>query len=457
MKDIYRVNSLQLYEYCKKLAIGLLTIIAMMLLSRALPYYLAPLVSALTTAVLYAMLYTGRREEEGSCTLTLYALFRCVMNYTVVLIVLNIVQLWDKFSIPDELNFFNDPFISALLFFPVSVVTLVWVYIRRKHLAVCEHCKLQAGGLYERGKIGSIFRYESYFQLRNLLYVFTLLSVIVWSYYLLIYVNITVNSRDWYVFIWFSVIAFILDEIYFVYRYYNLYLDLKENNEIISQNELNDMTAKTYLRFYVICGNKMYVDPHSIDPSEQYREVLDTPFQTKRSVTGLSVSEVKSIITRLTGVKDGELRFFYGRRVSSTRNASILRYFYFLDGDVDQYQDIPVDGKWLDFSEIKKIYVRTPGNMAPIGVADITRMATVILTQKIFDENGRRKLRLKSYKPSFNLEDVRKSDTDFQDDKWIKISLFNSDCRFFELRRLWRNLRSRRSRSLPSAGDPYSS
>lgn len=69
-----------------------------------------------------------------------------------------------------------------------------------------------------------------------------------------------------------------MDVLYFVSRYYNLYLDMKENNEIITPEELNDMTAKTYLRYYVVCGNNIYVDSHAIDPKAVYKEVIDTPF-----------------------------------------------------------------------------------------------------------------------------------------------------------------------------------
>ena len=76
--------------------------------------------------------------------------------------------------------------------------------------------------------------------------------------------------------------------------------------------------------------------------------------------------------------------------------------------------------------------------MAELGVYDLSRLATIMLTEKIFDENGFRKSGIRSYSPTFNLLEVRKSKIDFQDDKWIEISLFNSDTSFYKLKRWWK-------------------
>lgn len=293
--------------------------------------------------------------------------------------------------------------------------------------------------------------HESHFQLRNLTIVFGVLTAVVWIYYCVFYVNINLNARDWYIFTWLTIIFFILDELYFISRYYNLYLDLKENDEIITPEELQDMTAKTYLRFYVICGNNIYVDAHAIDPKTPYKEIIDTPFFTKRSVNGISVDEVRRIIRKMTG-KDGELRFFYGRKSSDLKNHSILRYFYFLDGTIEDNTPLNTDGEWMDYEKIKYLYSNNPGRLAEISVADTTRLATIILTEKIFDENGYRKSKIKFYNPSFNLIDVRKSNLDFQDDKWVNISLFNSDTPFYSIKRKWRQMFGNSKRKTNSLG-----
>lgn len=84
--------------------------------------------------------------------------------------------------------------------------------------------------------------------------------------------------------------------------------------------------------------------------------------------------------------------------------------------------------------------------MSPILVADLTRLATIILTEKTFDEDGFRKMGLKNYQPSFTLKDVEESNLDFQDDKWIHVSMFNSDTSFYKLKKWWREHGTRKKK-----------
>jgi len=220
----------------------------------------------------------------------------------------------------------------------------------------------------------------------------------------------------------------------------NLYLDLRDNDEIISEDELHNMTSKTYLRFYVICGNDIYVASHISDSRRKGKLVIDSPFFTKRSVNGIMLSEVNMIIRRMTGVRNGKLVFFYGRKNPDLERHSTLRYFYFLEGTKDGYPEFAVDGEWMSFEKIKMIYSFHPEELSSVMVSDITRMATIILTQKIFDENGFRKNKIKSYRPTFNLMEIQKKDYDFQDDKWIRISMFNSDTKLYRLKRWFRGM-----------------
>lgn len=443
MDDLRKVSSVQLYMLWKNLSIGLLTIIAMFTFTKILPFYLSPVISLLCAAALYTLLYNSRIEKSTYCMLVPYSIFFCLISYTFISIIINVLYAWGIIAIPVELTFFNDPYIPSLLMNPACFFTIAVIYIRRSRLSICINCRLKNGDRYERGTLGNILSKESHLQLRNLLVMFGVLSALIWAYYIFLYVKVDPNSRDWYVFTWLTIISFVLDEVYFIFRYYNLYLDLKENDEIITPQELADMTAKTYLRFYLVCGNNIFMNPHSLNPKTPYKEVIDTPFFTNRSVNGITVGEVKKIVQRMTGIEDGVLKFFYGRKSPDMEKHSLLRYFYFLDGDLSEYQDLDIEGEWMDFEHLKQIYSSNPGNLAPITVTDITRMATIILTEKVFDENGIRKTRIRSYNPSFNLLDVRQTDLDFQDDKWIRISLFNSDTRLYRLKRWWRSLKGK--------------
>lgn len=449
MDDLRKVNSIQLYSLWKNLTTGLVTIIVMIAGSKLLPSYLSPVISLVCAAVLYTILYNHRVTRSNNCVLVPFIVFICLITYCFVSIIVNVLYIWGAFQLDVEFVFFNEPFIPSLVMMPVSFVTCLYFFFRRNSLKLCVECQLRNGNPAERGLFGRILVSESKLQIKNLTILFGVLSVIIWSYYLFVYVKITPNARDWYVYNWLVLIAFVLDELYFIQRYYNLYLDLRENNEIVDEYDLSDMTAKTYVRFYLICGNYVFVNPHSVSYLNPHKEVIDTPFITKRTVNGVTIPEVKRMVEKMTTIKDGELRFFYGRKLPDLDRHSLLRYFYFLDGDVEQYQDIDVEGEWMDFDKLKNIYSHNPGHLSNNFANDITRVATIILTEKTFDEQGNRKNPIKSYVPSFNLIDVRKSDLDFQDDKWIRISLFNADTKGYKFKKWWRELRGKGQSSSP--------
>lgn len=446
MEELGKVNSTRLYKLWKNLTVAMVTVIAMMTASKLLPYYLSPVASLIAAAFLYTYVFEARAKRDNSCMIVPYGMLYSLVLYSFVSILLNVMYSWGVKTIPLEFVFFNDPYIPSLLMNPVCFLTFTFMYLRRSHLHICMECRLHHGESMDNSALAGVFRHESHFQLRNLMIIFGLLSFLVWGYYLIFYVNININARDWYMFTWLTIILVILDEVYFIARYYNLFLDLKENNEIIMPEELQDITAKTYLRFYVICGNHIYVDTHAVDPRAPYREIIDTPFFTKRSVNGIGIAEIKRVIRRMTGY-DGELRFFYGRKSIDISNHSILRYFYFLDGDIEDYKEMNTDGEWMDYEKIKYLYSNNPGRLSSISVTDTARLATIMLTEKIFDENGYRKSKIKFYNPSFNLIDVRKSNLDFQDDKWIRISMFNSDTPFYGIKRRWRRIAGGQNKS----------
>lgn len=443
MEDLGKINSMQLYYMWKNLTVGLVTLIATLTISKLLPSYVSPVVALVCAAFLYVYIFNSRISRETSCMIVPYSLLYCLMAYAFLSILANVLYAWRVRVIPQELVFFTSPFIPSLLLCPVCFVTLFIMKLRQRSLHICSDCKMRSTSGGTNPFVANLLTRESHFQLRNLILLFGVLSVCIWSYYLVFYVNININARDWYIFTWLTVIFFVLDEVYYIARYYNLYLDLQENNEIITPEELSDMTAKTYLRFYVICGNNVFIDPHGVEKNSPYKEVYDTPFFTKRTMNGITSSEVKKIISRMTGYDNGELRFFYGRKADNMGKHSILRYFYFLDGDVSDYQNMNVEGEWMDFEKIKYLYTTNRGKLAQLAVTDTTRLATIILTEKTFDEDGFRKSKIKMYSPTFNLIDVRNSEIDFQDDKWIEISMFNSDTPMFRLKKWWRGIMSK--------------
>ena len=438
MDERNKVSSTQLFLLWKNLSLSLAVMLGVVVFTRFFPYFFAPVISLLGAAILYTIMYNVRMRNRGECVLMSYAVFYCLIFYTFVSIVINVLYAWGIIVVPGEFIFFNHPYLPVLTMMPVSFLTVLIMYFRRHNLQICKNCRTLQGTPSERGIFGYIMLNESSVQLKNLILLFGVISVVVWSYFLTIYIDINQNGRDVFIFGWISIICVILDEGYYALRYYNLYLDMQERNEIITPDELRDMTAKTYVRFYVVCGNKLYIDTHSSDPTIPFREVTDTPFESRRTVNGVSEFQIKSMAEKMTG-HPGELRFFYGRKLHGMENQSILRYFYFIEPDADgNPPKLNSNGEWKDFDYLKRMYANEPGEMSRLFVTDLSRLAKIILTEKTFDEKGFRKSRIKSYTPTFSLKDVRASKLDFQDDKWIHISDFNSDTPFYRLKKMWR-------------------
>lgn len=440
MRDLSKVDASQINDICKNILISLFTIIAVLVGSKLLPFYCSPIVGLLGAAFLFSVLHNNKLRGGVNCMLIPYALFFCLISYSFISILVNVFYIWGWMKVPDEFIFFNDPYIPTLWMNPIFFICLWVVYTRRRILRLCVDCRLNNGRHTERGVFGRILNAESRFQIKNLMFLFGALSMVVWAYYIIEYKDINTNAKDRYIFFWISVIAIVLDVFYFLYRYFNLYVDLKQNDELITPEELSEMSAKTYLRYYVICGNKVYLNPESEDATTPSKMGIDTPYFTRRSAAGVTTAEVQQTIRDMTGGKNGELRFFFGRKAPDISKHLVLRFFYFLDGKPEDYKDMNAPGDWYDFEEVKMVYNQNPDLMASMAMNDLTRLATIVVTEKTYNEEGRRRYKIKNYNPSFDLIDVRDSALDFHDDKWMKVSEFNVDKPFFKLRRLVKKL-----------------
>ncbi len=444
MQDLDKVNSSRLFSFWKNLSIGLLIVLVASFLAYVLPYYFSPIITLIGAAVLYTLLYNDRLSPHPSCMLVVYALFYSMITYAFVTIVVNILYIWGIVELPKELTFFYPPYIPSLMLDPICCVVIGIVLLRGNSMRFCTDCKFKNGLSVDRGRFGQLLHRESKVQLTNLFFLFLALSVIVWIYYFTYYdKSADINTRDSYIFFWLNLLFIIIDEVYFAARYYGIYLDLKEQGSIITEEELSDMTTKTYLRIYVICGNSIYVNTKILDPKMPYRQIIDTPFVTKRNVNDITTSEVNGIVSKMVDVP-GQLRFFFGRKNPDMEKHSLLRYFYFLDGKPEDYPKLRIDGEWMDFDRIKHIYNSSPTLMSGIFLGDMSRMTTIVLTQKIFDDRGFRKIKAKSYQPTYTLEEVRDNDYDFQDDKWVRVAMFNSDDRGFHMRRFFQKFRKQK-------------
>ncbi len=438
---------MQLYYLWRNLAISLLCVGVVMGGAHVLPFYMAPALSLFLCGMLYTMIWNNSVSGRNGCMVVVETMLYSLLIYTFVSIIFVVIQVLDLYHFPNEIIFFNDPYLPSLILLPSTLAVSLYALLFKKSMPAYRQFKSQYGGSRERGYFGLISNRETDFQLRNMVVLFAILTFIIWYYYLNIYVGINQNGRDWYVFLWIVVISVMLDEVYFMMRYFNLYLDLQEHNEIITPEELRDVTAHTYLRFYVICGEYVYIDRNAFDRLNQKKGVFDTPFITKRTVNGIPTTEVKNIVERMTGISGGELKFFFGRHLAGVDKHTLLRYFYFLDGDISDYPELAEKGEWVHFDDIKRRYNTDPLSISTNALNDLSRLSTIILTERTYDEEGYRKNKIKSYKGNLTLADVRKTKLDLQDDKWLHIADFNSDTKFFKLKKFLREAAGKKSHS----------
>lgn len=450
LKELNKVNSRHVYMLWRNFALALITLFCTVLLTRLLPPIFAPIISTIACAILYVTIYNNAFSDSESCIVVPYMMFIVILAYTILTVLLNLLNIWGIVDIPSAMVFFDGYFVPGLILGPCGVIVGIIIYIRRHRLSICSECRLSNGAPIERGQTGLIFSRESTSQIKNLIAVFTIISCLCWGYYFFLFSDVSLTSRDIFVFSWTALVVYLVDVLIFGMRYYNLYLDLKENDEIVSPAELENISARTYLRFYVICGDSIYLyKRESMELRDEFRTVLDTPFFTRKMVSGIPEREVKTMIEEATGIKGGKLKFFFGRRVSDSGKHRMLRYFYFLPESLEECPaQLKRNGEWLSSERFKTIYNTRPLYLSSTLLSDMTRLATILITSKTFDENGERRTRLMQYRPSFNFSELRNSDIDFHGDLWLRVANNNADHRFFRFKKIF-------SRRKPTDNYPF--
>lgn len=442
MKELFKINILQLYLFWKNLSIAMILLMALLTISTFMAPILSLGASLLVVLIIYSRIYTNKTSHHPTYMLVGYGLMLSVLIYIFICLALVLIHMWTPLVFSDEFLLLNRPFLPILLLAPVCFVTLTYCYVYRRRL----HRRLDRmfgvdSDYFLKGKLGAILTLESARQMRILILVFGLLSVINWVYYVwFFYKDAVTNGKDIYIFFWLNIVVMTIFLIYLLIHSYELNQELKDSGKLITPEEVNRIGDKSYIRYYVICGDRIYLSPDV--PSGEYagQTVVDTPVVYQRNGMIMSDQELIKEAEKLTGIH-GELKFFCAFSTPGINNHVVIRYFYFLDGKPEDYPVLDVPGQWYTFAELQKIRRNRPHGLSSFLIADAMRMLTILNTEKNYDEQGNRRFKIKSYVASLSLDDIRKSDIDFQSDKWIDISQFNADMPFFKLRRFFRNLR----------------
>lgn len=442
MKDLFKVNILQLYLFWRNLSLS----IALLMVLLTISTFMAPIfslgASLVVAFIIYSRIYINKTSHHPTYMLVGYSLLLSVLIYTFVCLALVLIHIWTPLTFKDEFLLLNRPFLPILLLAPVCFFTLVVCYLSRKRLhRYLDRMFDVETDYFLKGKLGAILSHESARQMRLLILLFGVLTAINWSYYVWFFFNDAVaNGRDIYIFFWLNIVIMGAFLGYLLMHHYNLNAELKESGKLVTPEQVKLMGDKSYVRYYVICGNRIYLSPDMQSNEYPTQTMVDTPFFYRRAGVLSSEREIEDEVKKLTG-QPGELKFFCAFTVPGLENHIVARYFYFLDGEPEDYPELAKAGQWYSFAELHKIRKNRPHGLSSYLIADCLRLLTILNTEKNYDERGNRRFKIKSYVASLSLEDIRKSDIDFQSNKWIDISRFNADVPLFKVRRFFRDLR----------------
>lgn len=445
MRDLQKVNLLQLYLFWKNLSIAVLLLIALLTAS-AWTHSIYAIFTAIGSAfIIYWRIYANKTSHHPTYMLVSYALMLSIIIFTVIQMAVSLIQAWHIYEFSEHFSIFKGPrTLSILILAPVCFVTLSVVYLRRKKLHRYLDDKFGVNSdVFLKGKLGAILTRESRIQVFNLLIIFGLLSVINWTYYsFFFYKDAVLTMKDIYIFYWVNVCGLVFFLLYLLVHNYNMDLDLRQSGNLLTPEEVSNLTHKNYFRYFVVCENHLFVSYECEDPDYTAHKVLDTPFFQSRTGRMISEPEIKNMIAKATGVNNGELRFLFSFPAPGLNNHHVSRYFYFLSGQLTDYPQLDESkGEWMTMNRLQEINRKRPHALSSYLLADTNRLLTIMQTKKMYDEHGNRRYKIKSYMPPFRLEDIRTSDTDFQSNKWLDIATFNCDKPFFRLRRLLHTLR----------------
>ena len=216
MDTLNKVAFRQIYNLWRNVVLSFVFIIAIIILCKYLPVYLSPIISFIFASILYTIIKYIEKRDDDSCPIILYSTFISLLLYSITLICLNLIYVINGFSLINEILFFDRPFKPILVYAPIALIVNIFFYIRKTKLSICIRCKLNNGDSFERGIWGATQKAESYIQLRNLILIYAIISLTIFIYYNVLYVDININNRDSFIFVWLTIIVLIIDIFYFL-------------------------------------------------------------------------------------------------------------------------------------------------------------------------------------------------------------------------------------------------
>lgn len=406
-------------------------------LSLWVPPVWLPLATFGLDLILFVMIKNNRQTRVPGCYLIPFICSRALMWSAVIMVIINLLYShWFIYRVFD-LGTINRqiPFITQLIVSPATFVVALWADRKHSKLSFCRDCRIRYGTPAERGFLGKMFTQEGRYQNRMLIIFSGFCSVTAWGYYFATYVNESLNNMDKFFFVWISALVFFITTIYMVFRYLGLWSYYCKREENLKMHG----ATMTKLRFIIFHDNTICLHTPTFDSDNMIEGdgKIDTPIQLNLSYrTKVTLFDAIKAFDNISGLKNVDVRFMYSN-LNTNADYNIFHYLCFLtDEQRNEFDEKHSDVEWLGLTSIARLI--NEQDMAPLFSAEFIRLHTIAMAWKTYDEEGRRKYKIKNYRPTFRLCDVKKYDVDYNDPTWLYVADNNEDSPFYKIKHLWR-------------------
>lgn len=412
----------------------------------AMPEFLAlfipkiwlPILTLALVGILVIYRKSGKKYESMSCELVQSICVRTLAYSAVIMLVIAVIYAKGFISIfyPEDVINLHIPYLTVLILGPVATLMCAIEVIRGYNSEVCRTCVIRYGEASERGFMGRIFRQESHFQVRFLLILSAVLSVITWTYYALVYINVNINGTDAFVFAWVPIIFYVMSIIYLGLRYFSLWGYYYNHIELSPRGSEPIST----MRYIILCGDHVFLSRNEGYYDIPDSNLFDTPAAIKLSfMSNVPKGRAKEVFGNISDIDESSysMRFMF-RSTDVLGTSNIYHYVCCLENR-EVMNTSRYEGKWYSLSQLQRLLFNH--ELSPMLSTEIHRIYTITMAWKTYDSDGRRLYKIKNYRPNFRLNGICDWDVDFNNPHWLEVARFNEDKPFFRLRKLFQRNR----------------
>ena len=406
-------------------AIAFGTIALLMLCSLFLSKTFLPILSfGLAYALMSKIKSDSGQPKMGACYMMVWAMAITLFWSGVVMLMINIIHSEWFFGGIYAIEPFNPrhPYICSLIVFPISLFVCTYFLLKGHSLRVCRNCQARFGYYNRNSSVSTLYFREARYQLRLLLMLSLILSIVDWAYYYFFYINVNFNTPDKFYFIVMPIAVYLLSLVYMSVRYMSMTEEMSEKR---ASKTLRPMM--TLVRFLIFSGDKVFLGADTDNLVDTPAKII-VPRRDK-----MSDDEATNSFRDIAGINDFTVRYLYDD-TGYLNGANVLHYAIFLKDDATP--DLRLSGKWETIDELDRQL--KAGMLAPQMLSELNRIYNVTMAWKTYDRDGRRLYPIKHYHPTFRLRDFKNWDVDYGDLHWLDIATNNEDRPFFKLRRFWR-------------------